>query len=132
MHYHFTTKENFTRDVAEGLFLEHATVHSNMYGTTKAAVQAVLESGKVAVLDIDVQGARLVRKAKVPAIFVFVAPPSLEELERRLRGRGTESEEQVTKRLAAAKDEINRWAPQAWSGFCCPRKLAGSLQRCLQ
>ena len=66
-------------------------------------------AGKCCVLDIDVQGARLVRRSKLNAIFVFIAPPSTEELERRLRGRGTESDEAVALRMKNAKDEIARW-----------------------
>ena len=66
-------------------------------------------SGRCCILDIDVQGARLVRGSKLKAIFVFVAPPSTEELERRLRGRGTETDEQVALRMKAAKAEIARW-----------------------
>ena len=72
------------------------------------AVEDVASAGKCCVLDIDVQGARLVRKSKLRAIFVFVAPPSTEELERRLRGRGTETEEQVDARMKTAKEEIAR------------------------
>jgi guanylate kinase len=108
VHYHFTTRETFTAEIAEGKFLEHADVHGNMYGTSVAAVQAVLATGRVCVLDIDVQGARQVRKSALKAIFVFVAPPSLYELERRLRSRGTESEEQVQKRLGNAREELDR------------------------
>ena len=74
------------------------------------AVEDVAASGRCCILDIDVQGARLVRASKLKAIFVFVAPPSTEELERRLRGRGTESDEQVALRMKAAKAEIARWA----------------------
>lgn len=106
MHYHFVSREQFEADIAAGKFLEHAHVHGNIYGTSWAAIQAVSDAGKVCVLDIDVQGARSVRRAGAKAIFVFVAPPSLEELERRLVGRGTETQEQVDRRLAAAKGEI--------------------------
>jgi guanylate kinase len=83
-------------------------VHGNLYGTSIAAVRKVLESGKVCILDIDVQGARAVRKSPLRATFVFVAPPSLEDLAKRLVGRGTENVEQIKKRLSNAKDEINR------------------------
>ena len=73
-------------------------------------MQDVAASGRCCVLDIDVQGARLVRRSGLRAVFVFVAPPSSEELERRLRGRGTEGEEQIAERLATAKQEIARHA----------------------
>jgi guanylate kinase len=93
---------------AAGRFLEHADVHNNLYGTSKDAVQDTLSSGKAAVLDVDVQGARQIRKAGVPALLVFVAPPSLEELERRLRGRGTETPVSMERRIQNARDEISR------------------------
>ncbi|KAL6748634.1 P-loop containing nucleoside triphosphate hydrolase protein [Haematococcus lacustris] len=105
--YMFTSKEQFAKDVAEGRFLEYAQVHNNLYGTSLAAVRKVLEQGKVCLLDIDVQGARSVRRTPLRAIFVFVAPPSLEDLAKRLVGRGTESVAQIKKRQEAAKDEIN-------------------------
>lgn len=90
--------------------MEHATVHKNLYGTSIRAVQNVAAAGKCCILDIDVQGARQVRKRsnQIRAIFVFVKPPSVEELEKRLRGRGTESEEQIQTRLAASKIELDR------------------------
>lgn len=72
------------------------------------AVDDVAKAGKCCILDIDVQGARLVRRSKLKAIFVFVAPPSTEALEKRLRGRATESEEQIQQRLQTAKEEIAR------------------------
>lgn len=107
VHYHFTSKEAFEREIAEGKFLEYAYVHSNIYGTSIKAVQDVAAAGKCCILDIDVQGARQVRASGLRAIFVFVAPPSVEELERRLRGRGTESEEQITTRLKNAREELS-------------------------
>jgi guanylate kinase len=106
VHYHFTDKETFEKEIAEGKFLEYAYVHDNIYGTSIKAVQDVAEAGKCCILDIDVQGARQVRESGLPAIFVFIAPPSLDELERRLRGRGTESEEQITTRLRNAHNEM--------------------------
>jgi guanylate kinase len=110
-HYYFTTKEQFAKEIAEGRFLEYAEVHGNLYGTSRMAVRRVLDTGKVCILDIDVQGARNVRKAGLDGLFVFVAPPSLEDLARRLVGRGTETAEQVERRLGNAKAEINRWGP---------------------
>ncbi len=107
-HYFYTTKEQFAKEIAEGRFLEYAEVHGNLYGTSVAAVRRVLDSGRVCILDIDVQGARSVRKHGLDAIFVFVAPPSLEDLARRLVGRGTETVEQIKKRLSNAKAEISR------------------------
>ncbi|GFR45255.1 hypothetical protein Agub_g6361 [Astrephomene gubernaculifera] len=106
VHYFFTTKEQFAKDVGEGKFLEYAEVHGNMYGTSISAVQSVLESGRVCILDIDVQGARAMRRSGLKGIYVFIAPPSLEDLANRLAGRGTESVEQITRRLNNAKMEI--------------------------
>ncbi len=83
-------------------------MHGNLYGTSVAAVRRVLDQGKVCILDIDVQGARSVRAARLGAIFTFIAPPSLEDLARRLVGRGTETVQQIQKRLNNAKAEINR------------------------
>lgn len=85
-------------------------MHKNLYGTSIRAVQNVAAAGKCCILDIDVQGARQVRKRsdQIRAIFVFLKPPSFEELEKRLRGRGTESEEQIRTRLATSKVELDR------------------------
>ncbi|GIL48537.1 hypothetical protein Vafri_5038, partial [Volvox africanus] len=106
VHYFFTAKEQFAKEIGEGKFIEYAEVHGNLYGTSVAAVRSVLESGQVCVLDIDVQGARAVRKSGLKGIFVFIAPPSLEDLANRLAGRGTETVEQITRRLNNAKAEI--------------------------
>ncbi|CAI7853238.1 unnamed protein product [Closterium sp. NIES-54] len=107
VHYNFTTREVMEKEIAEGRFLEKADVHGNLYGTSVAAVKKVTDSGKMCILDIDVQGARQVKASPaLDAVFIFVAPPSFEELERRLRGRGTETEEQVEKRLGNARKEM--------------------------
>ncbi len=96
------------KDIAAGLFIEHAEVHGNFYGTSAAAVQKVIANGMVCLLDIDVQGAESVRKSSLAATtsFVFCEPPSMAVLEQRLRGRGTETEERVQKRLAGAIKEL--------------------------
>jgi len=94
------------KEIAEGKFVEHANVHGNQYGTSKAAVEKVLGLGKICILDIDVQGAEQVKKSSLKARFVFITPPSVEELEKRLRGRGTESEESIQKRLHNAHGEL--------------------------
>ncbi|KAJ7539925.1 hypothetical protein O6H91_11G115300 [Diphasiastrum complanatum] len=108
VHYHFTNRPAMEVEVKEGKFLESADVHGNLYGTSIAAVEAVAEAGKRCILDIDVQGALSVRRSSMDALFIFVAPPSFEELEKRLRGRGTETEEQIQKRLRNAKAEIEQ------------------------
>ncbi|XP_024527108.1 guanylate kinase 1 [Selaginella moellendorffii] len=106
VHYHFTSRDSMELAVNEGMFLEHANVHGNMYGTSISAVEAVSDGGKRCILDIDVQGAKSVRQSSMEALFIFILPPSFEELEKRLRGRGTETEEQVMKRLQNAKREL--------------------------
>ena len=106
VHYHFVTVDEFKADIEAGKFLEYAEVFGNFYGTSSAAVERVKKQHKICILDIDVQGCRLCRKAKLPGTYVFVSPPSFEELEKRLRGRGTETEEKVVKRLAAARGEV--------------------------
>lgn len=106
VHYNFVEKADMEADIAAGKFLEYAHVHENIYGTSLAAVEAVAEKGRVCVLDIDVQGAEIVKKSSLDAVFVFVSPPSMEELEARLRGRGTEKEESIQKRLANAAGEM--------------------------
>jgi len=110
VHYHFTTVEAFEDEIDAGKFLEHARVHGKIYGTSLEAVRAVAEGSppKCCILDIDVQGADAVRKASLPASFVFLAPPTMAELERRLRSRGTESESDVQKRLNGAAAEMAR------------------------
>ncbi|CAK9237114.1 unnamed protein product [Sphagnum troendelagicum] len=110
VHYHFTTRHIMEKEISERKFLESADVHGNLYGTSWAAVDAVTNSGKTCILDIDVQGAQSVKKSSLDAVFVFIKPPYPEEeqLEKRLRGRGTESEEQIQKRLRNAKAELER------------------------
>lgn len=106
VHYHFTERIVMLKDIQDGKFLESASVHGNLYGTSIEAVDVVSDAGKRCILDIDVQGARSVRANSLDAIFIFVCPPSFEELEKRLRARGTETEEQVQKRLRNAKAEL--------------------------
>lgn len=106
VHYHFCSKEDMEAMIARGEFIEHARVHSNLYGTSVAAVRAVSEAGKACLLDIDVQGAESVKKTDLCARFLFVAPPSMEDLEKRLRGRGTETEEKVQLRMRNARGEM--------------------------
>eukprot|EP00277_Geminigera_cryophila_P008253 CAMPEP_0179419950 /NCGR_PEP_ID=MMETSP0799-20121207/8896_1 /TAXON_ID=46947 /ORGANISM="Geminigera cryophila, Strain CCMP2564" /LENGTH=224 /DNA_ID=CAMNT_0021193505 /DNA_START=123 /DNA_END=797 /DNA_ORIENTATION=- len=107
VHYHFVTVPQMEADIKAGKFLEHANVHGNFYGTSIAAVEKVKKTGKICILDIDVQGCRACRTVQLPGTYVFVSPPSLAELEKRLRGRGTETEEKIVKRLANAKGELD-------------------------
>ena len=108
VHYFFLSREQFDDLVEHDGFLEWATYSGNSYGTLRAAVEQHMQSGEQVILEIEVQGAEQV-KSKIPeAHLVFIEPPSLEVLEQRLRGRGTESEEDVQKRLSAAQMELSR------------------------
>jgi guanylate kinase len=104
--YHYVTKEKMQELIDNKEFIENATFSGNMYGTSKKAVQDVLDSGKICILDIDVQGVKLVKKTDLKPRFVFIKPPSMEVLEKRLRDRGTENEESLAKRLGAAAAEM--------------------------
>jgi len=115
-HYHFLTLDEFNRRVSKGLFLEHAVVHGNHYGTLRSNVEAALEAGKDVLLVIDVQGAAEVRRAAKSLggtlnrsyVDIFIAPPSLETLRDRLRKRGEDSPEVIESRLINARDEMER------------------------
>ena len=107
VHYNFVTVEKMSADILLHKFLEHANVHGNFYGTSIAAVENVKDTGKICILDIDVQGCRQCRKVQLPGTYVFISPPSFPELEKRLRGRGTETEDKIKKRLANAKGEMD-------------------------
>lgn len=107
VHYHFVDDAEFERMRAAGEFLEWAVVHGRAkYGTPREAVRSALRDGKQPLLEIDLQGARQVRESMPEALFVFLAPPSWEELVRRLVGRGTESEAERERRLGTAKVEL--------------------------
>jgi guanylate kinase len=105
-HYHFADDAEFDRLVDEGLLLEHATFAGFRYGTPRAAVEEHLAAGTPVLLEIELQGARQVRAAMPDALLVFLAPPSWEELVRRLTSRGTEDPEVVRRRLDAARIEL--------------------------
>ena len=109
--YFFITRQEFERRVKNNEFLEHAEFAGNCYGTPRAYVEKLLDSGMNVVLEIDVQGALQVMKSMPECVSVFILPPSFEELEHRLRGRGTETEEKVRERLETAKRELP-YAPQ--------------------
>ena len=104
--YHFIAPEEFERRAAAGEFLEWARVHGRFYGTPRAAVEAALDAGRDLVLEIDVQGAAQIRRCGLPAVTIFVLPPSLEALEARLRARATEGEEEIRRRLAVVRAEM--------------------------
>jgi len=107
--YFFVTRGEFDRMVAEGGFLEHATVFDNSYGTAKSQVEQSLAAGQDLILEIDWQGAAQVRSAMPECVSVFILPPSREELERRLRGRGTDAEDVIQRRLRDASTDMGHW-----------------------
>ncbi|MEO6715464.1 MAG: guanylate kinase [Mycobacteriales bacterium] len=105
--YHFVTEDEFEALVADGAFLEHAAYAGNNYGTPREPVEERLGRGEPALIEVEVQGARQVRASMPEALLVFLAPPSWEELVRRLVGRGTEDQDSVTRRLEIAGDELS-------------------------
>ena len=107
VHYHFLTMEQFETWIAEDQFLEHAAYVGNRYGTPKKSVDEAMEQGRDVLLDIEIQGAAQIHEKRPDAVRIYIAPPSWEELERRLLGRGTESIEKVRSRLARGKEEFN-------------------------
>ena len=129
--YHFLSRDEFLGKIERGEMLEYAVVHDNYYGTLKATVKEALEQGTDVLLDIDVQGAATIRKTEDPVVRdslvdVFIMPPTLEELEKRLRKRATETEEQVTRRLATAREEMKLWRLYKYT------ILSGSMEEDLQ
>jgi guanylate kinase len=107
--YFFVSEAQFERMIAADAFLEHARVFDHCYGTGRAHVEQLRAAGESVILDIDWQGARQVRERVADAITVFVFPPSLAELERRLRGRGTDSDAVIGRRMRAARAEMSHW-----------------------
>lgn len=107
-HYFFLSEEEFTRLVEADGFLEWAAVHNHHYGTLKSSVQDAIAQGKQVILEIDVQGAFQVKEAMPLAHLIFIEPPSLEILEQRLRGRGTEEEDVILGRLKTAEVELSK------------------------
>lgn len=105
-HYFFISKQEFENRIANNDFLEYAQFAGNCYGTPKSYVMSLLEQGKNVLLEIEVQGAMQVMERMPECVSIFVLPPSFEELERRLRGRGTETEDKIVKRLETAKGEL--------------------------
>jgi guanylate kinase len=134
VHYNFTTVDAIKNDIADGKFIEYAEVHGKYYGTrwvrqisrldrqvqsgaltdnasfypySIKAVESVQQAGKICVLDIDVQGVQKVKESSLSPLYLFIAPPSIEELEKRLRGRGTETEEAIRIRLGNSAKELD-------------------------
>jgi guanylate kinase len=123
VHYHFLSREDFDRRVTAGEFLEHAEFAGHRYGTLKSELE---RPARGIVLEIDLQGARQVREALPDALLIFIEPPSFEDLEARLAGRGSDDPEQIERRLAAAREEL------AAAGEFDHRVVNDDLQRALQ
>ena len=108
VNYFFIEKEEFTKMIENGEFLEYAQIYDNFYGTPKAAIIECLEKGQDVILEIEMQGARQIKEVYPEGVFIFVLPPSLEELKSRIVGRGTETQEEIEKRFSCAFEEINQ------------------------
>ncbi len=108
--YHFVDAEHFQQKIEAGEFVEWAEVHGNFYGSPRQVVDDARARGSIAVFDIDVQGGQAIKKKHPEAVLVFVVPPSMAELERRLRERKTDSDETIRRRMLAARSEIERGA----------------------
>lgn len=108
VNYFFKSEEEFKELIGQNEFLEYACVYGSYYGTPKSFVAQKLASGNDVMLEIDVQGACAARKIFPDGVFIFLVPPSMQELERRIRGRGTENEEQIQIRLGKAKSEMEQ------------------------
>lgn len=104
--YHFLSRDDFDKKINENAFLEHAEYCKNCYGTLKSEVDPYLEQGIDVILEIEVQGAMKIREIRPDALFIFIAPPSVKELRRRLKKRGTESDEVIEERVSKASGEI--------------------------
>jgi guanylate kinase len=107
--YFFVTHEQFQAMVEQGQFLEHARVFDNHYGTARKPVEAALAAGQDLILEIDWQGAQQIRRALPECVSIFILPPSREELERRLRGRGTDADDVIQRRLRDAAADMTHW-----------------------
>ena len=109
--YYFVSRDDFQRQARAGDMLEHAEVFENFYGSPRGPVVTALENGKDVLFDVDWQGGQQIRQAmRDDAVLVFVLPPSIAELEKRLKGRAQDSAEVVAKRMAKSRDEISHWA----------------------
>mmetsp|Transcript_9553 Transcript_9553/g.14378 ORF Transcript_9553/g.14378 Transcript_9553/m.14378 type:complete len:296 (-) Transcript_9553:102-989(-) len=104
--YNFVSSDEMTEAISAGKFIEHAHVHSNYYGTSFEAVQCIQAEGKICILDIDIQGVQSVKGSGLDCRYIFIAPPTIDELERRLRGRMSESDDKIRIRLENARGEI--------------------------
>jgi len=129
--YHFVKPEQFAELVSAGRFLEHATVHNTSYGTSDISVQNVLSTNRVVCMDLDIKGAQRLRlNRQFKSLIIFVQTPTHAELEKRLRARGTETEERLKTRLDNAKKEV-QWFEQN-SAFFDGHFINGDLEECYE
>lgn len=127
VHYHFLSREVVETMAENGELLEFAEYSGNIYGTPLPPIEAWLDEGKNVILEIEVQGAEKVMQKRPDALSIFIVPPSFEELERRLRGRGTETEENVVRRLAASLTEIP--VAKLYQYIICNDTLSDAVKR---
>ncbi|MDQ4144066.1 MAG: guanylate kinase [Actinomycetota bacterium] len=106
--YHFVSREDFARMREQGEFLEWAQVYDNFYGTPREPIDRAAGAGRDVIAELDIQGAMMVKRSRPDAVLIFIEPPSLEELAPRLRGRGTEDANALSRRLQAAYEEIKK------------------------
>ncbi|XP_075533314.1 guanylate kinase isoform X2 [Dermacentor variabilis] len=104
--YHFISRDEMEQAIEAGEFIEYTEFSGNLYGTSKKSVRDVQEQGRICILDIEIEGVKNIKNTDLNPRYIFVKPPSMKALEERLRGRGTESEESLSKRLARASEEI--------------------------
>lgn len=109
-HYHFVSKEEFQKEIADGGFLEYAEVHGNLYGTSKAQIERITDNGRDVILEIDVQGAEAVMEQVPDAVSIFILPPSFETLRARLTARATEGSNDLDVRLRNSHYEVSRYS----------------------
>jgi guanylate kinase len=109
IHYYFVSAEEFRRCADRGDFVEWAVVHGNYYGTPKKEIDRIQSAGKIPIFDVDVQGARSLKNRLEGAVFIFIVPPSRQELESRLRNRKTDTEEHIQMRLRNALGELHEY-----------------------
>jgi len=104
--YYYTSMENFQQMIEDDAFVEYAKFGGNRYGTSKKTIKDLTESGKCVLLDIEMEGVKQIKNSHIDARYVFIAPPSMDTLESRLRGRGTENEQSIQRRLEQARHEM--------------------------
>ncbi len=126
-HYNFVSRRDFERMIEDDELFEWAIYNNRFYGTPRKPIEAALAAGRDVLLDIDPQGARQVRDKRPDAVMVFIAPPSIEELERRLRRRGDTSDEEIEDRLAIAETEMEQ-APEIFDQIVVNEDLASAVE----